>query len=866
MDKTYEPQNFEKRIYQNWLDKKYFASKPNKNKKKFSIVMPPPNVTGKAHVGHALNNTIQDILIRYKRMKGFEACWIPGTDHAAIATEAKVVDMLKKEGLSKDNISREEFLKRGWEWYKKYGNIICDQLKEIGISCDWDRLAFTMDENLNRAVKQVFVDYYNQGYIYKGKRVVNYCPNCRSSISDIENVYKEQMTKLWHIKYPLEDGSGFITVATTRPETMFGDTAVAVNPKDKRYQKLVGKNVILPIVNRPIPIIADEYCEMEFGTGAVKITPAHDVNDYEIGLRHKLPIIPVIDDTGKLNSYAGKFEGMDRIKARDEIEKELEKLGVLVKVEKYKNKVGCCERCGEMTEPKISEQWFVKMKDLAKPAIEAVKNGSLRFVPKRYEKQYLNWLNNIQDWCISRQLWLGHRIPIYTCKNCGHVEASVEDVKICKNCGSNLIEQDSDVLDTWFSSALWPFSTLGYPEKTKDFLYYYPTDVLVTAYDIITFWVVRMVFSGLHFTGKLPFKDVVINGMVRDSQGRKMSKNLGNGIDPMDVIKEYGADSLRLSLVNGMSLGMDISYSVDKAKDSKVFINKLYNAGKFVIANTENMKIRPLSEFKLDSKDKWILNKLENLIKSTCKNIERYSIGVASSNLIDFTVADFCDWYIEASKLDLYGENQEVKEKTQNILLFVYTSLLKMFHPFIPFVTEELYQNLKGHEETIMRSSFPEFDKKLAKQNSFGQIIEVIKAIRTTRAEYQIPDNKKITINILPNEKATFVRENKAIIAKLAGGSEVKIIKKEPEEKSAKILTKLCTVFLPMGDLVDVEQEKEKIEKNIASLKFEIERSEKMLSNPNFVSKAPQKLVENEKEKLAKNKEFLEKLLKENNL
>ena len=828
--------------------------------------MPPPNVTGKAHVGHALNNTIQDILIRYKRMKGFEACWIPGTDHAAIATEAKVVDMLKKEGLSKDNISREEFLKRGWEWYKKYGNIICDQLKEIGISCDWDRLAFTMDENLNRAVKQVFVDYYNQGYIYKGKRVVNYCPNCRSSISDIENVYKEQMTKLWHIKYPLEDGSGFITVATTRPETMFGDTAVAVNPKDKRYQKLVGKNVILPIVNRPIPIIADEYCEMEFGTGAVKITPAHDVNDYEIGLRHKLPIIPVIDDAGKLNSYAGKFEGMDRIKARDEIEKELEKLGVLVKVEKYKNKVGCCERCGEMTEPKISEQWFVKMKDLAKPAIEAVKNGSLRFVPKRYEKQYLNWLNNIQDWCISRQLWLGHRIPIYTCKNCGHVEASVEDVKICKNCGSNLIEQDNDVLDTWFSSALWPFSTLGYPEKTKDFLYYYPTDVLVTAYDIITFWVVRMVFSGLHFTGKLPFKDVVINGMVRDSQGRKMSKNLGNGIDPMDVIKEYGADSLRLSLVNGMSLGMDISYSVDKAKDSKVFINKLYNAGKFVIANTENMKIRPLSEFKLDSKDKWILNKLENLIKSTCKNIERYSIGVASSNLIDFTVADFCDWYIEASKLDLYGENQEVKEKTQNILLFVYTSLLKMFHPFIPFVTEELYQNLKGHEETIMRSSFPEFDKKLAKQNSFGQIIEVIKAIRTTRAEYQIPDNKKITINILPNEKATFVRENKAIIAKLAGGNDVKIIKKEPEEKSAKILTKLCTVFLPMGDLVDVEQEKEKIEKNIASLKFEIERSEKMLSNPNFVSKAPQKLVEQEKEKLAKNKEFLEKLLKENNL
>lgn len=863
MDKTYNPQSFEKRIYKNWLDKKYFSAKVNKNKKKFSIVMPPPNVTGKAHVGHALNNTIQDILVRYKRMQGYEACWIPGTDHAAIATEAKVVDMLKKEGITKDDISREDFIARGWEWYKKYGNIICEQFKELGISCDWDRLSFTMDEKLNRAVRKVFVDYYNEGYIYKGKRVVNYCPNCRSSISDIENEYKEQTTKLWHIKYPLEDGSGGIIVATTRPETMFGDTAVAVNPKDNRYKKLVGKNVILPIVNRPIPIIADDYCEMEFGTGAVKITPAHDVNDYEVGLRHKLPIITVIDDAGKLNSYAGKFAGLDRIKARDEIEKELDRLGVLVKVEKYKNKVGCCQRCGEMTEPKISEQWFVKMKDLAKPAIEKVKTGELRFVPKRYEKQYLNWLNNIQDWCISRQLWLGHRIPIFTCQDCGFVKASVDDVKECDRCHSKHIEQDKDVLDTWFSSALWPFSTLGYPEKSKDFDYFYPTDVLVTAYDIITFWVVRMVFSALHFTHKLPFKDVIINGMVRDAQGRKMSKNLGNGIDPMEVISECGADSLRLSLVNGMSLGVDCAYSVDKARDSKVFINKLYNAGKFVISNTADIKPRSLDEFKLDSKDKWILNKLQNLIKSTCKNLDKYSIGVASANLIDFTVADFCDWYIEASKLDLYGNDEVKKEKTQNILLYVFTNLLKLFHPFIPFVTEELYQNLSVHEETIMRSSFPVYDKKLAKKNSFGQIIEVIKAIRTTRANYQIPDNKKITINILPNEKISLIRENREIINKLAGGSEVKIVKKEME-KSAKIITKLCTIFLPMGDLVDEKQEQEKLQKSIESLKFEIARSEKMLSNPNFVAKAPQKLVAGEQEKLAKNKEFLEKLLKEN--
>ncbi len=864
MDKNYNPQSFEKEIYQNWLEHKYFSSKPNKNKKKFSICMPPPNVTGRAHVGHALNNSIQDVVVRYKRMQGFETLWVPGTDHAAIATEAKIVDALEKEGLTKEQVGREKFIERGWQWYKDYGNAIYDQFKQLGISCDWDRCAFTMDENLNRAVKHAFVEYYKKGYIYKGKRVINYCPHCKSSISDIENEYKDQNTKLWHILYRFEQGNGGIVVATTRPETLFGDTAVAVNPKDKRYQAMIGKNVILPIVNKPIPIIADEYCEMDFGTGAVKITPAHDPNDYDMGLRHNLEIVSVIDDDGKLNEHAGKFAGMDRIEARKPIEEELSRLGVLVKVENYKNKVGHCCRCGSLTEPKVSEQWWVKMKDLAKPAIDAVKNGELKFIPKRYEKQYLNWLNNIQDWCISRQLWLGHRIPVYTCQDCGFVDACEDEMTVCPKCGSKKIVQDPDVLDTWFSSALWPFSTLGWPEKTADFKYYYPTDVLITAYDIITFWVVRMVYSGLFFTKKLPFKEVVINGIVRDIQGRKMSKNLGNGIDPIDVINEFGTDSLRLSLINGTSMGMDIAYSTDKAKESKIFINKLYNASKFVLSNTENMKVKPIDSFVLDEKDKWILSKLQNLIKSTTKNMDKYALGVASANLIDFTVSTFCDWYIEVSKLDLYGDDKEKKAKTQNILLYVLTTLLKLFHPFIPFVTEKIYLELPKHEETIMLSKYPKVDEKLTtKELKFENIINIIKAIRATRSEYGIPDNKKVSINLMPIAEKKLISENLEIINKLSGGSQTKLLKAEPKEKSAKILTSICNIFLPMGDLVDETQELERKEKKVEELKFEIQRSEKMLSNAGFVAKAPAKLVEAEKEKLEKNKEFLAKILAE---
>lgn len=864
MDKNYNPQSFEKEIYQNWLEHKYFSSKPNKNKKKFSICMPPPNVTGRAHVGHALNNSIQDVVVRYKRMQGFETLWVPGTDHAAIATEAKIVDALEKEGLTKEQVGREKFIERGWQWYKDYGNAIYDQFKQLGISCDWDRCAFTMDENLNRAVKHAFVEYYKKGYIYKGKRVINYCPHCKSSISDIENEYKDQNTKLWHILYRFEQGNGGIVVATTRPETLFGDTAVAVNPKDKRYQAMIGKNVILPIVNKPIPIIADEYCEMDFGTGAVKITPAHDPNDYDMGLRHNLEIVSVIDDDGKLNEHAGKFAGMDRIEARKLIEEELSRLGVLVKVENYKNKVGHCCRCGSLTEPKVSEQWWVKMKDLAKPAIDAVKNGELKFIPKRYEKQYLNWLNNIQDWCISRQLWLGHRIPVYTCQDCGFVDACEDEMTVCPKCGSKKIVQDPDVLDTWFSSALWPFSTLGWPEKTADFKYYYPTDVLITAYDIITFWVVRMVYSGLFFTKKLPFKEVVINGIVRDIQGRKMSKNLGNGIDPIDVINEFGTDSLRLSLINGTSMGMDIAYSTDKAKESKIFINKLYNASKFVLSNTENMKVKSLGNFVLDEKDKWILSKLQNLIKSTTKNMDKYALGVASANLIDFTVSTFCDWYIEVSKLDLYGDDKEKKAKTQNILLYVLTTLLKLFHPFIPFVTEKIYLELPKHEETIMLSKYPKVEEKLTtKELKFENIINIIKAIRATRSEYGISDNKKVSINLVPIAEKKLISENLEIINKLSGGSQTKLLKAEPKEKSAKILTSICNIFLPMGDLVDETQELERKEKKVEELKFEIQRSEKMLSNAGFVAKAPAKLVEAEKEKLEKNKEFLAKILAE---
>jgi len=861
MEKSYSPEIFEQDIYQNWLKNNYFTTDPD-DREYYSIVMPPLNVTGKAHIGHALDNTIQDILIRTKRMQGLNTLWVPGTDHAAIATEQVLVKSLKNEGLSKEGIGREEFLKRGWDWYKQYTHVICDQLKMMGVSCDWSRLAFTMDDNLNRAVRHVFCEYYNQGLIYKGKRVVNYCPSCKTTISDNENVHIDQNTYLWYIRYPFADGSGEVVVATTRPETLFGDTAVAVNPKDPKFKGLIGKDLILPLVNKKIKLIGDDYCEIGFGTGAVKITPAHDPNDYEVGLRHNLEVVNCIDDSGKLTEVAGSFAGMDRIEARPLIEKALEEGGYLVKKEKYKNQVGTCERCGCCTEPRISTQWFVKMKELAKPAIEVVKSGKLKFHPKRYEKTYLNWLENIQDWCISRQIWLGHRIPVFTCEH-GHTFACEEDPIECPECKSKNLTQDNDVLDTWFSSALWPFSTLGYPNKTEDLKYYYPTSTLVTGYDIITFWVSKMVFSGLKFMGEVPFKDVVIHGLVRDIHGVKMSKHLGNGIDPIDMINKYGADALRLSLINGMSMGTDLKYGEEKAKEAKIFINKLYNASKFVLQNLEGVKIENISKLELKEKDKWILNELNLLIKSVTKNIDKYSFGVATSNLIEFTVSKFCDWYIELAKVDLYGNDEKAKHITQNVLSYVFDNLLKLFHPFIPFVTEYIYKELPGHEETIVKTSFP---KKVAVKdlsNNFEGVIEIIKAIRNARAEYNVPDNKRTSLYLMLDEKNVTVEENLNEIAKLAFGTSAEIIEKELQDKNVKLIVNGVKVYIPVGQLVDSEKEKERINKEIESLKFEIARSEKMLSNKGFVDKAPQALVDNEKAKLQTNKEKLDKLLEE---
>lgn len=861
MDKNYTPELFEKDIYNTWLNKGYFTTQPD-GREHYSIVMPPLNVTGKAHIGHALDNTIQDILIRTKRMQGFNTLWVPGTDHAAIATEQVLVKDLKRNGLSKEAVGREEFLKRGWDWYKKYTHVICDQLKMLGVSCDWSRLAFTMDDNLNHAVRHVFCQYYNQGLIYKGKRVVNYCPSCKTTISDNENVHIDQNTFLWYIRYPFADGSGDVIVATTRPETIFGDTAVAVNPNDERFKDKIGKDLILPLVNKKIKLIADEYCEMGFGTGAVKITPAHDPNDYEVGLRHNLDVVNCIDDNGLLTDIAGEFKGLDRIKARPVIEKALAEGGYLVKKEKYKNQVGTCERCGSFTEPRISTQWFVKMKDLVKPAIEVVKSGKLKFHPKRYEKTYLNWLENIQDWCISRQIWLGHRIPVFTCLN-GHTFASEENPTKCPVCGDLHLQQDNDVLDTWFSSALWPFSTLGYPKQTDDLKYYYPTSTLVTGYDIITFWVSKMVFSGLKFMNDIPFKDVVIHGLVRDIKGIKMSKHLGNGVDPIDMIEKYGADALRLSLINGMSMGTDIKYGEEKAKEAKIFINKLYNASKFILQNIENIEIIPIEKLNLQEKDKWILNELDLLIKSVTKNIEKFSLGVATSNLIEFTVSKFCDWYIELSKVDLYGGDFDKKVKTQNVLYYVFNNLLKLFHPFIPFVTEYIYQEMPNHKETIMLTEFPTKLKVKGLSNKFEQIIEIVKSIRNTRVGLNVPDNKRTSLYILIDGNKKLLEDNLSEIAKLAYGTECKIIDKEPNEKCAKIIISNVKVYIPMGQLVDLNKEKERIQKEIDNVIFEINRSEKMLSNEGFVVKAPKELVEKEKNKLISNKQMLKRLQQE---
>lgn len=866
MEKSYQPESFESQIYSDWKQNKYFGAKVDYSKKRFSIVMPPPNVTGQLHLGHALNNTIQDIIIRHKRMQGFEALWIPGTDHAAIATEVKVVEKITSEGKTKESIGREEFIKEGWNWYRKYGNRIVTQLETLGVSPDWDKIAFTMDDNLSKAVTHAFVHYYNKGYIYRGKRVTNWCPSCKSAISDMENEYIEKNTHIWHIKYPFEDGSGHLIVATTRPETMFGDTAVAVNPNDKKYKNIIGKNLVLPFVNKLIPVIADEYVEIGFGSGAVKITPAHDPNDYEVGLRHNLEIVNCLDDTGHLMEIAGEFAGLTREEGREKVAKRLAEIGLIEKVEKYKHSVGICQRCKTVTEPRITTQWWVKMDELAKPAVEALENGDVRFVPKRFEKQYLNWLVNIKDWCVSRQLWLGHRIPAYYIDDEILVVTENPEIDVYEKYKGRNIKQDEDVLDTWFSSALWPFSTLGYPTITEELKYFYPTDTLVTAYDIISFWVSKMVYSGLEFMGKVPFSDVVINGLVRDINGKKMSKSSGNGIDPLELVEKYGADSLRYSLIIGMGMGVDTKYDEEKAKQAKIFINKLFNASKFVILNTENLQEQDLEKTILENKSKltyaqkWILTELNKLSKEINKNLDKYEQGIALSKLTNFIWGKYCDWYIELSKTELQGENAELAKV---VLLFVLTQTLKLIHPFIPFVTEHIYLNLPVHAKTIMLEGYPVYNEKLAFKDSkeFESVIQIIKNVRNLRAELKVPDNKKTRLFVKISSKEKLFKENLSQIQKLSSGSSIELFNDEQNINDyAKALEESITILIPNSDLVDSFEQAKRIEEEKTRLEFEIARGEKMLSNQGFVAKAPAKLIEEEKAKLEKNKLLLQKL------
>ncbi|MBP5651464.1 MAG: valine--tRNA ligase [Clostridia bacterium] len=851
MEKKYNPLVFEEQIYQNWLDKNYFYAKVNKKKTPFTIIMPPPNITSKLHMGHAFQQTIQDIIIRRKRMQGFEALWLPGTDHAAIATEAKVVEKLRKEGLNKEDIGREEFGKHIQAWYTLYKDTIMNQFKRMGYSCDWSKVAFTMDEQNCRAVREVFVRLYKKGYIYRGKRIVNWCPTCKTSISDIEVEFEPNHGHLWHLRYQIEGTNDFIELATTRPETLLGDTAVAVNPKDKRYKKLVGKNVILPLVNRPIPIIADHYVDMEFGTGVVKITPAHDPNDFEVGTRHGLEKIVVIGLDGKMNENAGKYAGMDRYEARKVMVEDLQKSGNLVKIEDYDNNVGHCSRCHSVIEPMISPQWYVKMSELAKPAIKVVEEDKVHFVEERYKKIYLHWMKNVQDWCISRQLWSGHRIPVFTCDECGHEMCELTDPVKCAKCGSTHLSQDPDTLDTWFSSALWPFSTLGFPDKTPELEYFYPTDVMVTAQDIIQLWVARMIFSSLEYVGEIPFREVLINGIVKADDGRKMSKSLGNGVDPIEIINKYGVDTLRFSLFNGISIDMDSRFSEKKVELNRNFINKVWNASLFVLHAIEGKKVKKLSDVNLSDADKWIVNEINELTKSVNHKFDKYDIGMAASELYDFFWTKFCDWYIEISKVNM----ELYPESTASTLVFVLTTLLKLLHPFIPFVTEQIYQELPMHEETIMLSAFPEYSKELSHKvdaKRFDELRSLVRLVRNMRAESGVADNKKINLFVLPLKDKAFVKRELAILQKLCTASSVSLVEVEEMPNSKVVVGTLAKVFVPMDDIINVAEEIERLVHEIAKCDAEIARANGKLNNAGFVAKAPANLVEEEREKVIK--------------
>ena len=867
MAKTYNPSEFEKEIYEEWEKKGYFKAKVDPNKLPFTIVMPPPNITGQLHMGHALDSTLQDTLIRFKRMQGYSALWLPGTDHASIATELKIVESMAKEGLTKSDVGRNGFLERAWEWKRQYGGRIIEQLKLLGASCDWSRLAFTMDERCSRAVREVFVNLYEKGLIYRGNRIINWCPDCRTALSDAEVEYVEEDSHLWYIKYPVKDSDEYVVVATSRPETMFGDTAVAVNPEDKRYKSLAGKTLILPLVNKEIPIIKDNYVELDFGTGAVKITPAHDPNDFEVGLRHSLPVVKVIDDDGRMNDFAGKYSGMPATECRGKVVAELEAEGLIEKIEPLHHSVGHCYRCNHTVEPMVSKQWFVKMKPLAKPAIDAVRKKSVKFMPERFSKIYFNWMNDIRDWCISRQLWWGHRIPAFYCDDCGEMTISKEDLKKCPKCGSEHIRQDEDVLDTWFSSALWPFSTLGFPEKTEDLDYFYPTDVLVTGYDIIFFWVPRFFFSGLEHMKRIPFKDVFMHGLVRDSQGRKMSKSLGNGIDPTEVVANYGADTLRFSLINGVAAGSDMRFSDEKIEGARNFMNKIWNASRFVLLNAENKKITPVKDCKLTVADKWIITGLNKVIKEVTVNMEKYELGIALSNLYDFVWSDFCDWYIEFTKSVLYGDDEKKASDTLGVLVYVLTNILKLLHPFIPFITEKIYQSIPGAGESLMTEEFPRYNSRL---NYFASVKEIelikniIKSVRNVKSQTGAQPSKKVSLYINTEQTRT-VKNNSAVIGRLAGVSDIIFIndKSALKEKVVAQVIDSAELYIPLGELVDFEKETLRLKKELENVEQEIARASGKLSNNGFLEKAPKNLVDAEKAKLDKYLDIRVKLKKQ---
>ena len=870
LEGKFNPKDFEDEIYANWEKQGYFKPSNDKSKKPYTIVIPPPNITGKLHMGHALDETLQDILIRYKRMSGYNTLWVPGTDHASIATEAKIVAKLKEEGTTKEELGRDKFLERAWEWKKEYGGTITKQIKKLGSSCDWSRERFTLDDGLSKAVQTVFINLYNKGLIYKGEKMINWCPTCHTTISDSEVEYEQEPTHLWYIKYPIkgEDGK-YLTVATTRPETMLGDTGVAVNPNDERYKEYIGKTVILPIVNREIPVIADEFVETEFGTGAVKLTPAHDVNDYQAGINHNLDMIKVFDENGIMNNIVPEFAGLDIYEARKRIVEKLQEIGALLKIEDYTHDVGKCYRCHKTIEPMISNQWFVKMEPLAKPAIEAVKNGETKFIPERFDKIYFNWLENIKDWCISRQLWWGHRIPAYYCDECGEVMVQAEQPTKCTKCGGTHITQDPDTLDTWFSSALWPFSTLGWPEETEDFKYFYPTDTLVTGYDIIFFWVVRMMFSGIEHTGKVPFKNVLIHGIVRDSQGRKMSKSLGNGIDPLEIIDKYGTDALRLSLVMGITPGNDIRYMPEKLESASNFANKLWNAAKFVLMNIDssNMDNAEIDISKLEYEDKWILSKLNTLIKEITANIDNFDIGVYAQKIYDFTWNEFCDWYIEIVKTRLYDKNEsntESKITAQKVLNKVLCDILKLLHPIMPFITEKIYCQLYNSDESIMIADWPKFDEKYdfkVEEAHIEEMKNLISQIRNIRTNMNVHPSKKSDLIFIAEDKEyeILLNSSESWIEKLGFASNILIDKDETNipKHAVSALAKGIKVFIPFEELIDIEEERTKLQAEKERLEAEVDRSTKMLSNPGFVNKAPEAKVQEERDKMKKYQDML---------